>query len=362
MVAPDATDRVGGLGRLDVRCTDGAGDHRAAWDDLVDRSPLASPFLRWWWLDAVRVDTPATILVLDGDRLVGGLALEVRRRRGVPWYRHVGDAMGDHLDVLALEGHEGAVAEALQTWWQRPGPRVLEVGDGVAAGGLLGAGFPRGSALTPGSPAPYASLPASFDEYLGRLPGELRSTVTRSTRRLERDGVVHRVVDRPDEADRALDALRTLHGSRWADRSGFLPSFARFADAARAGLAAGEVVFHELVHDGTVIACEVDFEVAGRTSFFQSGRLEDRRWRGSGSVLRAKVIERACGRGHHEYDLLRGAEPYKDAWADGTRQLGGVRAAHGALARAALMTDDARRVARAVRRRLAARRGSEGGS
>jgi CelD/BcsL family acetyltransferase involved in cellulose biosynthesis len=152
-----------------------------------------------------------------------------------------------------------------------------------------------------------------------------------------------------------------LHGVRWSAGSGFLPTFDRFATAARLGIERGEVVFHELVHDGTVIASEVDLELAGRTSFYQSGRLDDRRWRGSGTVLKAKVVERACARGQHEYDLLRGAEPYKDAWATGTRPLAGVVAVRGVGGHLAVGAQRGTQLARAARRRLAvARRGGAG--
>ena len=73
------------------------------------------------------------------------------------------------------------------------------------------------------------------------------------------------------------------------------------------------------------MAIEVDFEVAGRLSFYQSGRRTDHDWRGCGTVLRSAIIEAAVGRGIREYDLLRGEEDYKAEWATARRQLSDCR-------------------------------------
>ena len=50
----------------------------AQWDRLVDSSPLPSPFLWSWWLTATADLTANFLLVVDGTRLLGGLALERR--------------------------------------------------------------------------------------------------------------------------------------------------------------------------------------------------------------------------------------------------------------------------------------------
>ena len=94
----------------------------------------------------------------------------------------------------------------------------------------------------------------------------------------------------------------------------------------RAGVAADEVRFHQLVTSaGEVVAIEVEFAVANRMSFYQAGRLTDREWRGAGSVLRFDVISSAIDEGMVEYDLLRGGENYKVEWANGERALDRVR-------------------------------------
>jgi CelD/BcsL family acetyltransferase involved in cellulose biosynthesis len=90
-----------------------------------------------------------------------------------------------------------------------------------------------------------------------------------------------------------------------------------------------------LALDDEVIAVQAWFELGGRASFYQSGRdVEDPRWRGAGTVLHLRVAERACRLGFTELDMLRGAEAYKSEWADETRRVLRVKAAHGLTGRA----------------------------
>ena len=98
------------------------------------------------------------------------------------------------------------------------------------------------------------------------------------------------------------------------------------------------------------------FEVAGRISYYQSGRDPDRRWRGSGTVLLARVIDDAGRRGLREADLLRGEESYKSDFATGSRELWRLRCATGPRSAVALTVDLAREQGRRrlgpARRRL----------
>src|SRR5499427_10934109 len=52
----------------------------AQWDQLVDSSPLPSPFLRSWWLTGAGGLGRHFLLVVDGAHLLGALALEQRHR------------------------------------------------------------------------------------------------------------------------------------------------------------------------------------------------------------------------------------------------------------------------------------------
>jgi len=314
------------------------GPRGAAWDELAEAGQLTSPFLRSWWLERMPAAEPVFVLLVDRGSLVGGVAFQRRRRFGLEVIEMLGQGplAPDHLDLVCDPDRETSVVDAVRRWLDRAGGRLIDI-RGLADGARLVPAVPGRAVAVQMEVAPYAELPASFPDYLSARPGRLRNTVSRSQRRLEREGVRHRQVGGGDEGeasvteiDRALTALRRLHASRWRDRSGFLSCWEPFAAAVRVGARSGEVVFHELVHDDTVIATEVEFDLAGRVSFYQAGRIDDRLWRGSGTALKARALEWACGTGRREFDLLRGDEPYKQEWATGRRGLWRVRGARGA--------------------------------
>jgi len=313
---------------MDVLAVRELGHLARAWDGLVDRMPLPSPFLRSWWLDGTAVHATRYLLVLAGDDLIGGFPIEVRRRRGVERVTVAGEALApDHLDLLTQPECEAPVREAMRTWFGRPGARVVDLA-GVAPGGGIGHAVPGLVWEDALAIAPFTPLPSSFEEYLHGHRGA-RTSVRDSARRLRRDGdVVHRTVA-PSDIERGLEELRRLHAATWQGGSGFLPNFDRFARAARVGVGEGELVLHELVIADQVVASQVVFDLAGRVSHYQGGRSPDRRWRGAGSVLMAAVIEDACSSGRAEFDCLRGDSAYKRVWASEQRPLLRLRAGHG---------------------------------
>ena len=73
-----------------VSVTNVLGAYADAWDSLVESLPIPSPFLRSWWLDAAAGSRPCIVLVLQRDRLVGGLALESDRHVGIERLRLLG--------------------------------------------------------------------------------------------------------------------------------------------------------------------------------------------------------------------------------------------------------------------------------
>src|SRR6516164_1573240 len=97
----------------------------AQWDQLVDSSPLPSPFLRSWWLAGTGGPSGHFLLAVDGAHLLGGLALE--KRHPMLSVRVMGGSLcPDHLDLLAAPGHEVAVVGLVREWLCRPGGRLLD--------------------------------------------------------------------------------------------------------------------------------------------------------------------------------------------------------------------------------------------
>jgi CelD/BcsL family acetyltransferase involved in cellulose biosynthesis len=330
------------------------------WDALVERLPLPSPFLRSWWLETTSGPRPCFLLVVEAGTLAGGLALQEERWLGVPYLRMMGSGWlcPDHLDLVAAPDREEAVAGALTAWLSRPGSRILEL-EGVAATARVEATLPGKIRRKVIDAAPWAPLPSDPDEWFATRSRNFRANLRKASRRLEEDGVVHRVAP-PAPVEASLESLRRLHAAHWGDQSRFLTSFAQFAAAARAGADRGELVIHELVNGDEVIAAIAALETAGRLSLYQSGRSADRRWRNATTILLARAVQDACRRGLTEVDLLRGGETYKHNFASATREIAQLRAATGARARLGLnvlvLRDQARRLGGALLRRLGLRR------
>lgn len=357
---------------LELRVLDRLGSFAPAWDALAAAQPVPSPFLRSWWLEHAVGAELVLLCWFDGGELIGGAAFERdragRSKLSIERLRSVGHGVlaPDHLDLIATDEHRVAVTAATATWLGRKGSRVVDL-DGLLAEGSLarilrgqvaGVGDLRGEVLAEVG-APYAPLPQRSEDYLAARPGRVRSTITRTAKRFEREGLTHRSVDPddPGEIESALDRLADLHEGRWAEESVFLKAWTRFRSAALAGFAAGELTLDELVTaDRRVVATELDLVVADRTYFYQAGRDTSREFRGGGSVLRSAIIRRAIERGHREYDLLRGDEGYKSDWASERRVLIRCRVGVGPGGRAAIAALSLRDHARALRRRAASAR------
>jgi CelD/BcsL family acetyltransferase involved in cellulose biosynthesis len=289
------------------------------WDQLVDRSPLPSPFLRSWWLTGAGGPGRRFLLVVDGERLLGGLPVE--QRRPVLSVRMMGDGplCPDHLDLIVEPGHEAAVVGLLRDWFGRRGGRLYDL-RGIPPQARLIDALPGRVRCRPLAVAPYAPLPDSPAAYRASLPAQFRRNLRVAAKRFAAEGVTHRAIRGTAILPR-LDLLRDLHQSQWGSRSNFLPVFDRFAAGFAGGCAADEVVVHELGRDDLVVATVTAFEVAGRVSLYQSARLTDRRWRDATTVLLAAVIDDACARGCTEVDFLRGDEPYKDRFTAHRRDM-----------------------------------------
>ena len=315
-----------------------------AWDDVVDRMARPSPFLKSWWLAGAAHGRPAVLVVTRGDELLGGAAFELDRigrgPLGVERVRSLGQGAlaPDHLDVVAASGDVPAVLDAVLAWLRGSGTRIVDL-DGLAADGALA------SALAPfvaaRTAAPFARFTDGIDVYLDSRPGKLRSTITRTSKRLAKAGATIGSVSPSgspaevrDRHARALDDLNRLHDERWAQDSGFLDAWTRFRAAALTGLERGDVRITEVTaSDGTVVATELDLVCGDVVAFYQAGRRTDREWRGAGSALRSHILHEAASEGRTEYDLLRGDEAYKSDWSTGSRDLVRVRFGVGAVGR-----------------------------
>jgi len=333
---------VGHTCPVHVEVRSGLGAIAHEWDDLAAAQPLPSPFLLSWWVDNAAADSPRIVCCFDGDRLVGGAAFEVGAIGPGPLtierVRFLGQGVlsPDHLDVIAAPGRRAEVVRAVVDWLRR-GNRIIDL-DGLSGASELGSAL--GARVLSETAAPYLELKDGADP-IAALPGRLRSTISRTAKRLDKAGYRSRRVD-PDDSERALAALAELHGSRWVEDSGFIGGWEPFRAAAAAGMRSGAVVVHEIADEGgAVIATEVELVAGDRVAFYQAGRLTDHEYRGSGSALKADVVRWAASTGHTEFDFLRGAEGYKDDWATSSRWVRRVRVGVGPWGRPSAAAADA---------------------
>ncbi len=341
---------------------------REQWDELVLAAPLPSPFMRSWWVESVSRAVPIFVLVVDGTKLLGGLALERRPVGPFGYWTHPGPGglTADHIDLVARPDAVDDVCTHMRGWGSRRGGVLLDL-TGMRQGAALARPF-EGRVTRSLDVVPYLPLPATVEAFRAGFGRQFLKSIRKHARRLQADGLTHRVVE-ADDVDRALADLRRLHLARWGAKSGFLPVFEEFSRAARAGVARGEVRFHEYAADTRVVAANVVFVTGRRTSVYQGGRLDDHHLRGSGTVLMMRLIEHAIESGAEEFDFLRGAERYKADFARHMRLVERRIAWLGASPRVgALLWDlglDARAhgewVARRMLRRKGARSGQEAG-
>ncbi|MBB6629310.1 GNAT family N-acetyltransferase [Nocardioides sp. KIGAM211] len=317
--------------RTSLLVTTALAPRSAAWDALVDHAPVPSPFLRAWWLDVVAGDRAHHLLVEQDGELVGGLPLVRDRLLGVPRFRFAGQGVlcPDHLDLLALPGHEDAVATAVARWFTASGTRVLDL-TGLTDDSRLCAAL----GLMPErvDSAPYQPLPPTGEDYLSTRSSNFRRATRKADRRLVEDGVVHR---RATAATLSADvaSFRRLSGDR-EGRGPLLAELPRLERALAAGLERGEARVDVLESPTEVVAVSIAFEAVGRLSLYQTARSLDRRHGSAATVLLARLIDEAVAAGFSEVDMLRGAEAYKASFADEVRGVHRLRAGHGAPARA----------------------------
>jgi CelD/BcsL family acetyltransferase involved in cellulose biosynthesis len=295
-----------------------------AWNDLLDRARLRSPFLTMTWQrEWVRAfaggrRVEVRTVVDGGGQLAGALALcEVEPGH----LRLVGGAdVSDYLDLLAPAGQEEAVWSAL-------------LGSRPAAGGVwqlhaVPAASPTVTAL-PGLAAslgfavetaveercPVLDLPDSWDAYLATLSGKHRHEIQRKLRRLEREAPDARVtiLARPDDIETRFGDFLDLHRRSRVGKARFMDvrmeSFFRRSIPALAALGQARLWFLDTA--GGPIASFITVEWDGTVGLYNSGFHPDRAALSPGLVLLANLLKDAMRRGKRRFDFLRGEERYK---------------------------------------------------
>jgi CelD/BcsL family acetyltransferase involved in cellulose biosynthesis len=301
--------------------------HAPAWDALVASMPRPSPFMLSAWLEpwwshfgrdrSMRVEAA----FLDGE-LVGGLPLELERRRGVIVGRFMGREHAALGDVLAREDVADEVVAGIVGRLGVVGADYLDL-FGLAREGRLFGAIEESEVLVERVQAPVLDVRGGWDAVYGAKTSSRRRNLHRRRRRqLHELGEIELIsIAGERELAASLTDLFRLHDLRWAgrpDRSDFttnrgLPfnvdAMSRFA---RAGVA--RVLLMKL--DGRAIAFQYYLVFERRMFFYRLAFDPDfARW-SPGLLTTLAAIEVAAAEGVERVEFLGGDERYKQELAD----------------------------------------------
>jgi CelD/BcsL family acetyltransferase involved in cellulose biosynthesis len=292
------------------------GPFREQWDRLVATDPSPPTDMTSWWLESLGGTSRRFVLLVDGDRLLAGLPVHLAHRRGVVDLRLLGGEFWPAgADVVADPAAAASATHHLGRWLRSHRHCTVDF-NGVRPDSLLRAALPTSvrEIDLPGSP--IIDLSDGYHKWQEQRSRNFRKDLRRHERRLHGEGVRYRTLS-PAETEWGLDCLRELHEQRFGAHSAFLPHFERFAAAAPAGVARRELVLHVLTTDERIIAIEATLEVGGWVSSVQTAMAHgERRFRGAGTVLLAKILEYADHHGLRGLELGREPSDYKARWTD----------------------------------------------
>jgi CelD/BcsL family acetyltransferase involved in cellulose biosynthesis len=286
--------------------------------------PRATPFQSPAWLDAwwaaLGSGERRDVSVRDNGRLVAALPMHVRDDGGLRQLVPVGAGESDYCDALVDPAGADAAARLMTA--------LLAAADDCDE--VLLPDLPAGSPLlgpvpgdwivddTPCETCPVLTLPETGPLLPALTKSQRRKVVHDRHRAAHAGGVIEAVVGAAD-IEAALDALFSLHATRWAavGQAGVLadPRVQALHRAAAPALAAeGLLRLVTVRFGGRVVAVLLGFADASRGYSYINGVANDVPGQSFGSMAFATLIERAVVDGAREFHFLRGQEDYKYQW------------------------------------------------
>ncbi len=319
---------------------DDAEPYRAQWDALAvaTRQPYGDPAWMWaWWRHAApRGARLRTVLVLDGERLVGVAPFFADAKLGTHRFRLLGAGTSARVDVIGRPGSEreiaAAVAEALHS--AQPAPDVVTF-EGTPATSP----WPRALADAWPSrrrprvfralsiPAPVLPLEShDFDSWMATKSSHFRARMRRSLRKFEERGGTFRLAT-GEELARDAEEFAKLHHRRWGQRGGsavLTRGVERMLlDVARDHAADGRLRVWSLGLAGRTVSVQVFLAAGGEVTHWLGG-FDDAVGNlhpGPAILSLLREIEHAYSVGDRRLDLGSGGQRYKYEFASGEETL-----------------------------------------
>lgn len=325
-----------GGGQIELRRIESVGEFErlaAAWDGLVASLHRPTPFLHsaWllpWWERCGAGQTMHVEAAFAGGELVGGIPLELERRRGLRVARFMGRDHSALADVLAVPRRADEIVPSLVERLRRCGADYVDL-FGLAGNGLLADALAHADAtLIERVEAPVLDLRPGWDEvYCSKTSSRRRSLHRRRRRQLEELGGLEVLVLREEEElAEALGDLFRIHDLRWhgrPDRSGFTTRLGKpfneevLRRFARLGMA--RVVLLRI--DGNPVAFQYFFLFERRMFFYRLAFDPALARYSPGLVATLEAIRVAAEEGAERVEFLGGGERYKLELADRTEPL-----------------------------------------
>ncbi len=295
------------------------------WEDLYHGSPLSTPFQSWawlysWWESFGEGYELRLITVRDRNLLVGLIPLMLEQRWGFRRLTFIGKH-SFQLDLLARKGWEDKVSEAgIRALRQMRSWHAIDLADvsPTAATWSMYRQWNGRKAHTLTHPYLFIEV-KPWDELLTSLSKEHRSTVRRTLRRAEEDGV-RCTLARLEEAEQAARRLVALHREmrqgRHINRQHLTPEFQSFIVAATRRMAnRGLGRISQFWRDGDVIMSSFIAFGGKITHAYLVGAGQKARQRYQWSSLGiCDVLNIARGRNSAYLCIGQGEDPYKKRW------------------------------------------------
>ena len=317
---------------LDVAILESTADFAALendWDELYQSAPLATPFQSWawlysWWEHYADSGHLRLVTLRDGGLLVGIIPLVLQSKFGIGRLLFLGTGITDYLDIIVRERWERRIAESCKQALERIGSwQVADLQElrPEATAWRLFEDWDGAKARLPQTGCPMVEV-KSWDELLARLSKNHRSTVRRTLRRAEEDGLSWRMAG-ANEAERATRRWVALHRETWQERGiepeHLTPRFESCMVAAITRMTAGGLGGISVFGSGEEVVAShllvLGRDFVGEHLFGANGEAL-KRYQINALFVR-DMVQVALARDLSRVSFLRGPEPYKLRWSTG---------------------------------------------
>ena len=303
---------------------------RAEWAALWRRAPQATPFqspdwLLPWWRQFGTARPVVAAVRGESDQLLGLLPAYVLQEQAAAKLLPIGAGSSDYLDALIDPAAPPDTAtRLLEAVLHGAGPIArCDLIDLPPGSPLRQASAPTGwtRTLSDTTPCPVLTLPDSVAGLEQVIPAHTRRKLRMNRNRGARAGGWIVTLATADSAAESLAWVNRLHEARWTARGepgGVLADprvAALLQEAVPRLLAAGAVWLATLRLDAQIAAACLAFASRDRLYLYLSGFDSARAFESPGTLLLGDLVEAAVRAGLREVHFLRGAEPYKYAWA-----------------------------------------------